>query len=77
MARLRLVKREHSLVYGMRLFPDETIPEREHPRVTLALPDGREETFTLHVIQGDREEIRRKLLESVDAFFALHEEQAP
>ena len=77
MARLRLVKREHSLVYGMRLFPDEAIPEREHPRVTLALPDGREETFTLHVIQGDREEIRRKLLESVDAFFALHEEQAP
>ena len=51
--------------------------KREHPRVTLALPDGREETFTLHVIQGDREEIRRKLLESVDAFFALHEEQAP
>ena len=77
MARLRLVKREHSLIYGMRLFVDEAIPEGEHPRVKLALPDGREELLTLHVIRGDREEIRRKLLESVDAYFALHEEDAP
>lgn len=77
MARLRLVKREHSLVYGMRIFPDEVLPEREHPRVRLDLPDGREDMLTLHVIHGDREEIRRKLLESVDAFFSIHEDDAP
>jgi hypothetical protein len=77
MARLRLVKREHSLVYGMRLFADEVIPEGEHPRVTIELPDGRGEVLTLHVIQGGREEIKRKLLESVDAFFAIHEDDVP
>ena len=77
MTRLRLVKREHSLVYGMRIFPDEALPEREHPRVHLELPDGRAEMLTLHVIRGDRDEIRRKLLASVDAFFAIHEDDAP
>ena len=77
MAKLRLLKREHSLLYAMRLFPDEQAEEREHPRVTVHLPDGREETLTVHVIRGSREEIRRQLLESIEAFFELHAEEAP
>ncbi len=77
MAKLRLVRREHTLIYGMRLLPDEVLPERTHPRVTVELPDGGRETLTLHTITGDKEEIRRKLLESVDAFFEIYGEKLP
>ncbi len=77
MVKLRLVRREHTLIYGMRLLPDEVLPERDHPRVTVELPDGDTETLTLHTITGDKEEIRRKLLESVDAFFEIYGEGLP
>ena len=77
MPKLRLITREHSLLYAMRLFPDETVEEREHPRAVIELPDGREETLTVHVIRGTREEIRRRLLQSIEAFFELHEDNAP
>ena len=76
MAKLRLVQREHSLVYGMRLIPDRVLAEREHERVPLpAVGDG--ETLTLHVITGSKEEIRRRLLQSIDAFFDIHGEELP
>jgi hypothetical protein len=77
MPKLRLVTREHSLLYAMRLFADEPVEEREHPRVTVTLPDGRDEELTVHVIRGNREEIRRQLLQSIDAFFELYEDAAP
>jgi hypothetical protein len=77
MPKLRLITREHSLLYALRLFPDETVAEREHPRATVDLPAGRKETLTVHVIRGTREEIRRQLLQSIDAFFELHEDDAP
>lgn len=76
MAKLRLVKREHSLVYGMRLFPDRALPEGEHDQVPLRSA-GEGETLTLHVITGDREEIKRRLLQSVDAFFDIYGENLP
>jgi hypothetical protein len=76
MANLRLVKREHSLVYGMRLFPDCVLPEGEHDRVPLQSA-GEGESLTLHVISGGREEIKRRLLQSVDAFFDIYGENLP
>jgi hypothetical protein len=76
MAKLRLLKRQHSLVYGMRLFPDQVLPEGEHDRVPLRSA-GSGETLTLHVISGDREEIKRRLLQSVDAFFEIYGENLP
>lgn len=69
---LRVVRREHSLVYAMRLFPDETLPEMEHQRVEITVPGGDTETLTLHVINGDKEAIKRQLLESIDAFFEIY-----
>lgn len=76
MAKLRLVKREHTLVYGMRLFPDMLLAEGEHDRVPLRQA-GTDETLTLHVITGDRDEIKRRLLQSVDAFFEIYGESLP
>jgi hypothetical protein len=76
MANLRLIKREHTLVYGMRLFADRVLPEGEHDRVPLRQA-GENETLTLHVITGDRAEIKRRLLQSVDAFFDIYAEDLP
>ncbi len=77
MARLRLVKREHTLLYAMRLLPDAVLAEQSHPRVEVPLPDGGSETLTLHTITGDKAEIKRRLLESVDAFFEIYGEDLP
>ena len=73
MVKLRLVKREHTLIYGMRMFADRVLPEGEHDRVPLRQA-GEGETLTLHVITGDREEIKRRLIQSVDAFFDIYGE---
>jgi len=73
--RLRLVRRQHTLVYGMRLLPDQVLEEGAHDRVPLPRA-GSGETLTLHQISGDIGEIRRKLLESVDAFFDIYGEDA-
>jgi hypothetical protein len=70
---LRLVRREHTLVYGMRLLPDQVVPEGAHVHVPLPHA-GDDETLTLHQISGDVAEIRRKLLESIDAFFEIYGE---
>ncbi len=73
---LRLVKRRHSLVYGMRLVPDRVLADGEHRHVPL--PEaGADAALTLHVISGDKEEIRRRLLESIDAFFDIFGEDLP
>lgn len=74
---LRVVKRRHTLIYGLRLLVDEELEEQTHPRVDVPRPDGGVETLTLHTITGDREETKRKLLESVDAFFEIYGDEAP
>ncbi|HUJ75634.1 MAG TPA: allantoinase [bacterium] len=76
MAKLRLVKREHTLIYGMRLLPDRILAEGEHEHVPLPAA-GPEATLTLHVITGDKEQIKRRLLQSVDAFFEIYAEELP
>jgi hypothetical protein len=68
--RLRVVRREHTLVYGLRLLEDQVLEEGEHEHVPLPRA-GAGETLTLHQIVGDRAEIRRKLLESIDAYFEI------
>lgn len=73
--KLRLVKggaQKGALVYGMRLF-DETPDSIEDARVRLA--DGSSGRVTMHLIEGTREQIRRQLMRSIDAFFELLDEQ--
>jgi hypothetical protein len=62
---------QYTLGYGMRL-DRGTAPELAHPQVSVTLPDGSAGSMTLHVINGTPEEIKTRLLESVDAFFEIH-----
>ena len=70
---LTSVNSQYTLGYGMRL-DKGTAPELAHPQVTVTLPDGSEGNMTLHVINGTPDEIKARLLESVDAFFDIHAE---
>lgn len=74
MPHLRLVRREHTLMYAMRVLPGESLSAEEHPRVSVSVADGREISLVIHAITGDRETLRKRLLESIDAFFELHGE---
>jgi hypothetical protein len=74
--KLTLVKgasQRGALVYGMRLFEQGSIAEVEEARVTLS--DGSTARVTMHLIEGTRAQIRRQLMQSIDAFFELLDEQ--
>lgn len=64
-------KTPFTLTYGIRLDPG-TGAEEVHPHMPVVLPDGSTGNITLHVINGTPEEIKARLLESVDAFFEIH-----
>ena len=68
---LTLVKPQYTLCYGMRL-DEGTGTEQMHPHVPVPLPDGSESRMALHVITGTPEEIKARLLQSVDAFFDIY-----
>ncbi len=74
--KLRLVKggaQRGALVYGMRLFSETPVASIEDAHVTLA--DGSSARVAMHLIEGSKEQIRRQLMRSIDAFFELLEEQ--
>ncbi len=76
-SKLKLVKGRqprNALVYGLRIFAAENIAAVEDARVNLA--DGTSNRITMHLIEGTRAEIRRQLMESIDAFFELLDEDA-
>jgi hypothetical protein len=66
-------KSPFTLTYGMRL-DRGTGAEEVHPHMPIVLPDGSTGNITLHVINGTPEEIKARLIESVDAFFEIHAE---
>lgn len=70
---MTLAKPQYTLGYGMRL-DKGTAPELAHPHVSITLPDGSEGNMALHVINGTADEIKTRLLESVDAFFEIYTE---
>ena len=62
-----------ALVYGLRLLPADEI-ESVGP-AQIALKGERKASVTMHLIEGASEtEIRRQLLESLDAFFEFYPE---
>jgi hypothetical protein len=61
----------YTLSPGMRL-DKGTGSELSHPHVPATLRDGSEGSVTLHVINGTPDEIKARLLESLDAFFEMH-----
>jgi hypothetical protein len=59
-----------TMVYGMRLFPPSEVTAAASGKVTFAT--GESGRVTLHVLDGTREQIKRQLLASIDAFFDIY-----
>jgi hypothetical protein len=75
--KLKLVKgaaRRGALIYGMRIFEPGIVLKVEDAKARLN--DGGVSAITMHLIEGTRTQIRRQLLQSIDAFFELLEEKA-
>jgi hypothetical protein len=73
--RLKLVKgaaERGALIYGMAMFAPGAVVKVEDAGVRLG--DGDARRITMHLIEGTRTQIRRQLLQSIDAFFELLEE---
>ena len=61
-----------ALVYGMRLLPADELDQVEDAEITLK--NGNKAHVTMHLIEGGEEEIRKQLLQSLDAFFEFYPE---
>jgi hypothetical protein len=62
-----------ALVYGLRLLPSEEL--ESVGEAAIVLKNGRTASVTMHLIEGASEkEIRKQLLESLDAFFEFYPE---
>ena len=62
-----------ALVYGMRLLPADELASVGNAE--LKLHNGKTTGVTMHLIEGSSEEdIRRQLLQSLDAFFEFYPE---
>ena len=61
-----------ALVYGMRLLPADEFDQVEDAEITLK--NGKKAHVTMHLIEGGEEEIRKQLLQSLDAFFEFYPE---
>jgi len=71
---LKLVREDLTLVYGLALFRGKPAAEGgAHAHVTVTGPGGSEAGMSLHTLTGTREELKRQLLDSIDAFFDLVE----
>ena len=62
-----------ALVYGLRLLPAEEMVSTGN--AAIELKNGRTASVTMHLIEGNNEkDIRRQLLQSLDAFFEFYPE---
>ena len=62
-----------ALVYGLRLLPGDEL--ESVGEAAIVLKNGRTASVTMHLIEGASEkEIRKQLLESLDAFFEFYPE---
>jgi hypothetical protein len=62
-----------ALVYGVRLLPSDELESFEGAKIQLK--NDRTAEVTMHLIEGgSEEEIKRQLLQSLDAFFDFYPE---
>jgi hypothetical protein len=62
-----------ALVYGVRLLPADELESFED--ATVKLKNGPSASVTMHLIEGaSPEEIKRQLIQSLDAFFDFYPE---
>ncbi|PYP88818.1 MAG: allantoinase [Blastocatellia bacterium AA13] len=59
-----------TLVYGLRIVGNGELAAVEHGQVLM--DDGQTRQVTLHLIEGDTAQIKRQLLQSIDAFFEIN-----
>ena len=74
--KLKLVEgaaQRSALIYGMRIFAQSEVALVDDAQVGLA--DGSKSRVTMHLIEGTRAQIRRQLMQSIDAFFDLLDEE--
>ena len=56
-----------ALIYGMRLLPADELEKVGDAEVTLK--SGKKAQVTMHLLEGGEDEIRKQLMQSLDAFF--------
>jgi hypothetical protein len=62
-----------ALVYGLRLLPADELDTFEEAKIKLK--NGNTASVTLHLIEGgSEEEIKRQLMQSLEAFFEFYPE---
>ncbi|HTA70425.1 MAG TPA: hypothetical protein VK776_19190 [Bryobacteraceae bacterium] len=61
-----------ALVYGMRLLPADELEDVKDAEISLK--NGHKAQVTMHLIEGGEDEIRKQLLQSLDAFFEFYPE---
>lgn len=61
-----------ALVYGMRLLPADELEAVGDAEVVLK--GGGRAKVTMHLLEGGEEEIRKQLMQSLDAFFEFYPE---
>lgn len=61
-----------ALVYGMRLLPADELEAVGDAEIVLK--NGGRARVTMHLLEGGEEEIRRQLMQSLDAFFEFYPE---
>lgn len=61
-----------ALVYGMRLLPADELDQVSDAEIKLK--NGNKAHVTMHLIEGGEDEIRKQLLQSLDAFFEFYPE---
>jgi hypothetical protein len=61
-----------ALVYGMRLLPADELEAVKDAEITLK--NGKKAQVTMHLIEGGETEVRKQLLQSLDAFFEFYPE---
>ena len=61
-----------ALIYGMRLLPADELEKVGDAEVTLK--SGKKAQVTMHLLEGGRDEIRKQLMQSLDAFFEFYPE---
>jgi hypothetical protein len=61
-----------ALIYGMRLLPADELEKVGDAEVTLK--SGKKANVTMHLLEGGEDEIRKQLMQSLDAFFEFYPE---
>ncbi|MGD0438924.1 MAG: allantoinase [Bryobacteraceae bacterium] len=61
-----------ALIYGMRLLPADELEKVGDAEVTLK--SGKKAQVTMHLLEGGEDEIRKQLMQSLDAFFEFYPE---